>query len=233
MFVLIHGGAHSSRCWEPTIPLLDGPVLAVDLPGRGAHPAPLDAVRLGDFVDSAVDDIERADVRDGVLVGHSMAGLSIPGILDRVPGRWRHVAFVSCVVPADGTALVDMMPPDIADFIRSSVPTPDGVVLSRDELLAQQCYDMDEEQTAFTLEVAVPEAYWPVREPVSLAGLRHPIPRTWVKLTADRIFPGEVQDEMAARTGCGAVVEVDSGHMAMISQPRALADVLNRIRAGA
>ena len=46
MFVLIHGGAHSSRCWEPTVPLLDGPVLAIDLPGRGAHPAPLDAVRL-------------------------------------------------------------------------------------------------------------------------------------------------------------------------------------------
>jgi pimeloyl-ACP methyl ester carboxylesterase len=170
-------------------------------------------------------------VVDGVLVGHSMAGLSIPGILDRVPERIRHVVFVSCVVPADGTSLVDMMPPDIAEFIRSSVPSPEGVVLSRDELLAQQCYDMDEAQTAFTLDVAVPEAYWPVREPVDLAGLRHPVRRTWVRLTGDRIFPPEVQDEMAARTGCTTVVDIASGHMAMISRPRALADVLNQVLA--
>src|SRR5689334_11107692 len=103
MFVLIHGGAHSARCWEPTVPLLDGPVLAIDLPGRGAHPAPLDTVRLGDSIDSAVADIERAGATDVVLVGHSMAGLSIPGIVDRVAARLRHVVFVSCVVPADGT----------------------------------------------------------------------------------------------------------------------------------
>jgi pimeloyl-ACP methyl ester carboxylesterase len=40
--VLIHGGANDSRCWDLLLPLLGGPALAVDLPGRGAHPAELD-----------------------------------------------------------------------------------------------------------------------------------------------------------------------------------------------
>jgi pimeloyl-ACP methyl ester carboxylesterase len=83
MFVLIHGSNHSSRCWEPIIDLLDAPARAIDLPGRGRHPAPLDKVRLTDFIQSAVEDIEGADVRDAVLVGHSMAGLSVPGIVDQ------------------------------------------------------------------------------------------------------------------------------------------------------
>ena len=77
MFILIHGAQHSSRCWEPIIDLLDAPALRIDLPGRGQHPTPLDQVHLNDFIESAVEDIETAEAHDTVLVGHSMAGLSI------------------------------------------------------------------------------------------------------------------------------------------------------------
>ena len=31
-FVLVHGGAHGAWCWNPLLPHLEGPVLAVDLP---------------------------------------------------------------------------------------------------------------------------------------------------------------------------------------------------------
>ncbi len=103
--------------------------------------------------------------------------------------------------------------------------------LPGEEVVAMQCYDMDDEQTAFTLEVTVPEAYWPVRDAVSLDGLRHPVPRTWIKLTRDRTFVPAAQDEMAARAGCGEVIEVDSGHLAMVSHPEQLAAVLNAIHA--
>ena len=40
-FVLIHGGHQGSWFWERVTPLLDGSALAVDLPGRGRHPADL------------------------------------------------------------------------------------------------------------------------------------------------------------------------------------------------
>jgi pimeloyl-ACP methyl ester carboxylesterase len=83
-------------------PGLGPPVLGIDLPGRGAHPAQLYQVGLVEWIDSAIDDIERAGVSDAVLVGHSMAGLSIPSILERVPERLRHIVFVCCTVPADG-----------------------------------------------------------------------------------------------------------------------------------
>ena len=68
-----------------------------------------------------------------------------------------------------------------------------------------------------------------MRDPVDLDGLRHPVPRTWVKLVGDRTFLPEQQDVMAERAGCADIVELDSGHVAMISHLQQLADMLNQI----
>ena len=91
------------------------------------------------------------------------------------------------------------------------------------------CYGMDDEQTEFTLDIRVPETYWPMREPVDLSGLRHPIPRSWVKLMRDRTPPPEQVDVLARRVGCNDVIEMASDHFAMITHPAELADVLNEI----
>ncbi len=126
MFVLIHGSNHSSRCWEPLIPHLDAPALSIDLPGRGGRPAPLDKVHLSDFIEFAVADIEAADLRDAILVGHSMAGLSLPGIVDRVHNRLRHIAFVSCLVPPQGESMLSEMPEDLRELANRVGPDPAG-----------------------------------------------------------------------------------------------------------
>jgi pimeloyl-ACP methyl ester carboxylesterase len=197
------------------------------------HPGPLDEIHLADWIATASDDLEQADVSDAVLVGHSMAGLCMPGVIGRAHDRIRHVVFTSCAVPPDGGSLVDLLPSEVVEIVNAMEPSSAGASLTRDEVVAMQCYDMDDEQTAFTVDIVVPEAYWPVRDPVSLDGLRHAVPRTWIKLLRDRTFVPDEQDKMAARAGCGDVVEIDSGHMAMISHPAELAAALNEIHRAA
>jgi pimeloyl-ACP methyl ester carboxylesterase len=227
--VLVHGGGHTSRCWEPTLPYLTAPTVAVDLPGRGRRPGPLDQIRIVDFVNAVVEDLHALDTDQIVLVGHSMAGLTIPGVLERVHELISHVVFVSCAIPPDGGSLLDTLPPDIREFALAAPPSSAGGSQTLDEVRAGQTYDMDEDQARFTVDVVVPEAYWPLREPVDHSGLRQSVPRTWVKLLQDRSFPPDVQDIMAQRARCADMVEVDSGHMVMISHPAELATVLNHV----
>jgi pimeloyl-ACP methyl ester carboxylesterase len=229
MFILVHGSNHSSRCWEPIVDLLDAPALAIDLPGRGRRPAPLDQVHVSDFIGSAVKDIEEAGASDAVLVGHSLAGLSLPGIVDRVHDRLRHVVFVSCIVPLDGAPMVSELPPLHAEIAQSATPTPAGMWPGKRVLVQTMCNGMDEDQTTFTLDVSVPEAFWPMHDPVDLSGLRHAVPRTWVKLLRDGTPSPEQADIYAERAGCTKVVELDTGHFAMITHPSELADVLNEV----
>ena len=83
-FVLIHGGHQGSWFWERVVPLLDRPALAVDLPGRGRHPADLDAVGIDAAIESVVGDIEEAGFDRVVLAGNSIASATIPGVAGRL-----------------------------------------------------------------------------------------------------------------------------------------------------
>ena len=111
--VLVHGGGCTKECWELMLPYLDGDVLALDLPGRGERPGDLTKIGVADFVDAVVDDIESRDLHDVVLVGHSLAGLTIPQVAGRVRDRIRALVFVSCTVPRDGESSYDTLDPEI------------------------------------------------------------------------------------------------------------------------
>jgi len=228
-FVLVHGGSFAGSCWEPLVPLLKGPVRAVDLPGRGARPADLSTVRTRDFVDAVVEELRAID-QPAVLVGHSMAGITLPEVVGRVPELVRTVVFVSCAVPADGQCLLDALDPAMRAIADEAESRGDPVaMLERDLAATVFCNDMDDQQTALTLDRMVPEARPVLREPISLAGLQQPVRRVYIRLLDDAIIVPRQQDEMIANMGGAEVIEFDSGHMAMISHPAELAAVLNSL----
>jgi len=229
-FVLIHGGGFTGSCWGRLVPFLDAPVHPVDLPGRGSKPADLMAVTISDFVDSVVDEIVMNDLSDVVLVGHSLAGVTLPGVTERLAERLRHLVLVSCAVPPDGQRVLDILEPEIQAVAKANATNPPAPL---DPGLATTifCNDMDEDQTKFTLNGMVAEAAGVLFERVSLAGLRKPVPRTYVRLLRDVIAVPAKQDQMIHNLGGARVAELDSGHMAMISHPQELAAILNTFSA--
>ena len=98
--LLVHGGAHGAWCWEPLLPYLEAPARAIDLPGRGARPADLEALTVEDWADAVVEEIEGGASGPTILVGHSLAGITLPRVAERVPERIAQLVFVSCTVPS-------------------------------------------------------------------------------------------------------------------------------------
>lgn len=230
-FVLIHGGSFAASCWDQLVPLLPEPTIAVDLPGRGRRPRPLAGLTIADSVDAVVDDIVRHDLDDVVLVGHSMAGITMPGVAARIPERLRHLVFVACTVPPDGAAIVDTLDPELRETATENARRAEGGKLDDASATALFCNDMDEQLTRWTLDRMVPEAVHLTLEPVSHAGLRRPIPRTWVRTRNDLVVPPDRQAGFASDVRA-AIVDLDAAHMAMISATETLAAVLSEIAAG-
>jgi pimeloyl-ACP methyl ester carboxylesterase len=230
--VLVHGGGLDARCWDQLVPHLAGPVIAVDLPGRGAHPAPLDAVGLADCAVSVGQDIDAAGFGSVVLVGHSLAGCSMPAMIGLLGERVQHAVFVACTVPPSGQSAFDTLDPEIQAMARSAgepvEPRPMDPAMAKVVL----GNDLDEEQFAWCVARLVPEAPRLTSEPVDLTPLESALPRTWVRTLQDIIVPAGKQSRFAENVGNCPVVDIDSGHMCMVSQPAALAAILDGIASG-
>lgn len=227
-FVLIHGATLGANCWDRLIPLLDGDVLAVDLPGRGTR-ADVDirTVTLDDCGKAVAADIVERDLTDIVLVGHSFGGVTVPRVMSLLPERIRHVVLLSAVVPEDGTRVLDQIDPDVRTAVEAGIA---GGVYTVDVDAARYmlCNDANEEQSDFILGRIVDDAAALLAETVDLSGYQSPIPRTYVQLSRDQCYPPDLQAKSTARTAAD-VATLDSGHMAMVTIPGQVAAILNKL----
>lgn len=110
-FVLVAGAFHGAWAWESVANLLerDGHrVYAVDLTGQGAleHLATPET-SLSTHIDDVVKVIERADLHDIVLVGHSYSGIVVTGAADRVRDRIAVLVYLDATVPTHGMSAAD------------------------------------------------------------------------------------------------------------------------------
>nr|WP_232065022.1 alpha/beta fold hydrolase [Mycobacterium cookii] len=232
--VLVHGGEHSADCWDLTVDELrrlepNLPVLAVDLPGHGATPGDLTSVSIADCVRSAVQQIENAGLREVIVVGHSLAGLTVPGIVAALGrSRVREMILAASCLPVQGEAIVDTLVGPLAWYVRRTVRRKKLPVTTPDLLSTLIfCNGMTREQRRFTLSRIHAEATTLIAEPVDRRDLSDDVPRTWILTLRDHaLFRRTQLRSIAALGGVHTLIPVDTCHDLMISEPRLLAEIL-------
>lgn len=239
--VLVHGACSHSGCWAPTVDVIAAkapsvPVLAVDLPGRGRSPVPLAGVTVRGCVDEAVRQIEVAGLRDVVLVGHSLAGVILPGVATLLgSGRVKRLVFLTCAVPPEGGSVVDVLRGPLRAIAAVAARRRSPTRLPTFVALAAFANGMDREQRRVVAASLCPEAGWLIGEAVSRQGFDPTIPRTWVLTRRDRgLTPAQQRRSIDNLGGVDECVELDAPHDAMVSHPDELADILlTRVRGDA
>lgn len=244
--VLVHGGAHGAWCWAPTVERLRSPALAVDLPPRSVRGGPgrhvvvpeLHTLTIDDFAASVVADLDAAGLDRVVLVGHSLAGVTISAVAAQIPERIAHLVYLSCSVPPEGGTVMGSLVGPTATVSRHAADDRAGDhgadVLPEGAVRWMFCNDMDEEQTRFVLDHLGLEVIGVTLEPVHRVDMPATIPATYVKLGRDQALVPALQDTFVEnlRMSPGLeveVIELDAGHDAMISAPDQVAALLDRI----
>lgn len=217
--IMLHGAGTGSWVWERVATAMTTPTVALDVPGRveGATPDGCAA--------QLVADIDAAGVNDVVLVVHSLSGVLASDLAQRLGPRLRHVVYVSAVIPSAGRSFVDAIgfPAGFVlrvlfRFNRSGLSPAESMI--RGEL----CNDLDESDTARV--VARYEAEFPGLY-VTPVGRPPAVPSTYVRLSRDKSLAPALQSKMVAHLDSPHQVEVDAGHLVMLSQPTELAAILD------
>jgi pimeloyl-ACP methyl ester carboxylesterase len=232
--VLVHGGQHSADCWDLTVDELRRraphlPVLTVDMPGHGTIAGDLSTVSIADCVRSAVEQIEDAGLGEVIVVGHSLAGLTVPGMVTKLGSpRVREMVLAASCLPVQGRAIVDTLVGPLAWYVRRAVRLRKPPATMPNMLSALIfCNGMTREQRRFTLSRVHPEAATIITEPVDRSDLPDDVPRTWILTLRDHALFRRIQlRSIAALGGVQTLIPVDTCHDLMISEPALLAEIL-------
>lgn len=205
------------------------PVLAIDMPGHGSTPGDLTTISIADCVRSAVSQVEAAGLGEVIVVGHSLAGLTVPGIVTTLgSSRVREMILAASCLPRQGEAIVDTLVGPLAWYVRRAVRlrTPPSVTPNLLSALIF-CNGMTRAQRRFTLARIHPEAVTVIAESVDRSGLPDDVPRTWILTLRDHaLFRRTQLRSIDALGGVQTMIPVDTCHDLMISEPRLLAEIL-------
>jgi pimeloyl-ACP methyl ester carboxylesterase len=221
-FLVVAGAWLGAWAWDEVVPDLRGAgheVHALTLSGL----AEKQGIPAGQqtHVQDIVDEIERLDLRDVVLIGHSYAGVPVGQAAERMGDRLARVVFVDSNVPVDGKSFLDSFP---SDFIRKSLDENGGdwPPLDPADYAGQ---DLTDEQITRIVTDGTPHPGATLTEPAVLAHPLADLPATYIKCLLDGDELPTPVDELVA-SGRWELVRMDTGHWPMFSQPRELARML-------
>ncbi|MFD6432159.1 alpha/beta fold hydrolase [Streptomyces venezuelae] len=223
-YILVAGAWLGSWVWED---------VARDLraAGHGAHPLTLSGladkqdVPAGQrtHVNDIVDEVERLDLRDVVLVGHSYAGIPVGQAAERIGDRLARVVFVDAVVPVDGESFASLWWQGRQAFEGILDDGGGWWLLNAAEFDGQ---GLDSEQVARIASGGTPHPGATLTESAVLERSLGELPATYIKCLLDGEEPSDdVADLLKSERW--RLVEMDTGHWPMLSQPRELARILH------
>jgi pimeloyl-ACP methyl ester carboxylesterase len=214
--VLVHGGFVDGAGWEGVYKILKK---------RGYNVSVVQnpTISLQDDVRAAQRILEAQD-GPAILVGHSYGGAVITEA-----GTHPNVAalvYITAFAPDKGEsvgALIKDPPPGAP--VPPIVPTQDGFLfLEKKAFPASFAADVDAEKAAFMADSQVPWGVEALNGAITEPAWRTK-PSWYLVVTDDKMIPPDAQRAMSKRAGSN-VVEVRGSHSIYVSQPQAVADLI-------
>jgi pimeloyl-ACP methyl ester carboxylesterase len=238
-FVLVHGAWHGGWCWANVSALLHARgarVFAPTMTGLGERKHLRAAYQgLDTFITDVGAVIEREELTDIILVGHSFGGMVVTGVADRMPDKVRHIVYLDAAVPVDGHSMVAApgMPQEVVEQITAGLRalTSDGEWMAPVPL---DVLGLADEPEALQRRIARGMTEHPLSswlDPLHFINGGPKCPRTYIlcnqPLMAQTSFPAHHAAAKAGDYGPGWTVrELATGHEAMLTKPAETAALL-------
>ncbi|WP_078962024.1 alpha/beta fold hydrolase [Streptomyces hygroscopicus] len=222
-FVLVHGSWLGGWAWERVAPVLRAsghtvlcPSLAPAAPGVG----------LSTHIAEVVALLDRHDLTDVVLVGHSYGGMVITGAGHERPHRIRQIVYLDAYLPSPGQSAFDLQPVlrDACDAAAALRPEREAWLIPpfRFETMGLTPADLK-----WVTARARPMSRATHEEPLPGPVPGHPhLPATYIRFGASPFFADAANT--ALRRGARVLTIEDAAHLAPITDHERLCAVLGR-----
>ncbi|MBM3933008.1 MAG: alpha/beta fold hydrolase [SAR202 cluster bacterium] len=234
-YVLVHGAFHGAWCWDKFIPYLEKAghkAIAVDLPAHGKDRTPPAGLLIKHNVDKVVQALDSLPEKV-VLVGHSLAGITISGVAEARPDRIKTLVYLTAHLLRDGESVPEVTAKNEPSRLRPIVsPNPDGVTINIDVSKVKGVFYQDcaDEDVARAQKLLQPEPTGPRGDRVRVTDQNFGrVPRVYIECLQDFAIMPSFQKNMYTATPCKKVYTMNTGHSPFLSAPAELAKILGEV----
>lgn len=234
-YVLVHGAWQAPYVWDAVRADLTNKgnkVVVVELPGHGLDKTPAYQLSMDVYRDKVVDAISQLDGKV-ILVGHSMGGVVVTSVAEKIPSKISKLVYIGAFIPTSGQSLGELANTDPDSQLGPQlVQSDDKLTLDVKPDLLTYLFINDGTQTAKDQVVANyrPEPAIPFGNKIILTNSNFgAVEKVYIKTLRDIVISPRLQDRMIASAGIKEIYSVNTSHSPFLSQPQAVSDLLVRI----
>jgi len=171
------------------------------------------------FLADTIATLEKEDLRDIVLVGHSFGSLIATMVTDRIPERIGHLVIVDGGIATDGQSIFGRIPPEIVAKRKKLIKVVNGTEVLPFAPVGSLIID-DPELAAWTHRQLTPHPLACYTKPITL---HHPAgngrPMTYIACTKPRYPVSAGMHEKVQAMSHVRYRPIEAGHNCIISAP--------------
>lgn len=231
-YVLVHGAWADESAWGFVRNALavHANVDVVNLPAHGIDLTAANQVSLNDYVNRVLETINKHSGKV-TLVGHSMAGVVISQVAEKVPGKIERLVYVSAYLPRTGEDLLTLSKQDAESKVGSALEfTADGTAatIRKEVIVSAVCDDCPDYMKEALVKYHKAEPSRPLGEKVTLTPARFgSVPKYYIHTSRDQAVGYALQQQMVKNNGTvKKTVVMETSHLPFVVQPRQFVEVL-------
>ena len=234
-YVLVHGAWQAPYVWSSVRTNLEkqgNKVIVVELPGHGTDNSPTHTLTLDVYRDKVIDAFSKTDGKV-ILVGHSMAGMVISNVAEKVPSKIKKLVYIGAFLPESGQSLGDLAKLDPGSQLGASlVQSADQLTfdVKSEDLTRLFINDGTPADKDLVVNNYRPEPAIPLGNKVTLTGQNFgSVQKVYIKTLQDLVISPAFQDLMIGKAGITTVYQVNTSHSPFLSKPKDVSDLLQKI----
>ncbi len=231
-YVLVHGAWQAPYVWDAVRASLEKKghkVIVVELPGHGADTTLTYTLSIDAYRDKVIDAISKVDGKV-ILVGHSMGGMVITNVAEKIPSRISKLVYIGAFLPVSGQSIGDLAMTDPDSKLGPLlIESADHLTLDvkRENLTYLFINDGSQAEKDRVLANYRPEPAIPFGNKVTLTKENFgSVEKVYIKTLQDIVISPGLQDRMIAAAGIKSVYTVNTSHSPFLAQPKAISDLL-------
>jgi len=235
--VLVHGAWQGAFTWATVKSNLEKngyKVIAVELPAHGDDQTSVAGITLSSYSAKVISVVE-AQSSKVILVGHSMGGMVISDVAEKIPAKIDKLVYLAAFLPQTQQSLLEISSADKQTLLPPALEfsaDQSTVAVKKDSLISIFCQDGSEAVKKLLLEKNRTEPLLPLTQKVTLTSANFgSVTKFYIRTVNDNAIGINLQDQMIKTTAVKKVFSLNAGHTAHLSHANEVSAIIGEIDA--